>query len=114
MQVARIFARVLIFEIGITAVVGADVPGAVPVDISTILFTFANAFTSPRAFVELVPTCAPGPRNGASAHTEATVVTSSILTKGIELMLPQGPRAAMRPIAELLDPIPGSPPVATR
>ena len=53
--------------------------------------------------------------NGASGHTEPTVVTSSILMNVEGLRLLQGPRAAISAIALLFVPgaRPGFPPVAT-
>jgi len=113
-QAAKIFASELIFATGIEAPVGGAAPGAAPVERSTRLLTFANAFNSPCALAALVPTCASRPMNGASAQTEATVVTSLITIDGMELRASQGPRAAINAIAGLSDPVPGLPPVATR
>jgi hypothetical protein len=118
MQLARLFARLIIVELGITEPAGVLAPGEDPVLILTRLLTVENAFVSPIRFVLLVPIdSAPGvPKvaliNGASAKTEATVVTSLMLMNDAEERLEHGPRAAISAIA-LLVPEPAFPPVAT-
>jgi hypothetical protein len=95
----------------------ADVTAA-PVAVLTRLFAVAKAFVRPTLFVADVPMLSVLElpkvvvKNCPSAIAVAAVVTSLIVIKVLEFRLPHAPNGAASTMALLLDPTPGSPPVA--
>ena len=94
-------ASVFNFVVGTTSVEGRPVPGDAPVVEFTSSLAVANALSRPVVFVQLAPTFPPPDINGASAHTDAAVVTSLMTYELPEVRLPQGPTAVISQTAEL-------------
>ena len=91
---ARIFPRVFSFAVGMVAPAGSEVVLSCPYPMLTRVLTEAKAFANPTELPGLVPMFVGPVMNGASAHTEATVVSSFIVMKDALLRLLQRPSAA--------------------
>jgi len=89
------------FAVGTASVGGRFAPGEVPVTGFTSSLAVAKALSRPVVLVQLAPTFPPLDRNGASAHADATVVTSLTMNELPAEILLQGPRAAMSQREEL-------------
>jgi len=112
---ARMSASVLILLSGTVPLPAGVLVSASPVAILTIFGTWAKAFDNPATLVPDVPIWIAFVMNGRSAHTEATVVTSSMTMDGyVEIKELHVPNAAISASAELLVPLasPGFPPSA--
>ena len=114
-QEARALASVFSLPVGTVSVEGIPDPGETPVVAFARLFAVRKALSSPVVLVQLAPTLPPLDINGASAQTEAAVVTSFRTKELPALMLPQGPSAVMSQREELAEEAePGWPPLETR
>jgi hypothetical protein len=101
--------------VGTASVEGMPDPGETPVVAFARLFAVRKALSNPVVLVQLAPTLTPLDINGASAQTEAAVVTSFRTKELPALTLPQGPSAAMSQREELAaEAAPGWPPLEIR
>ena len=94
-QETRALASEFSLAVGTVSVEGRPVPGDVPVAGFTSSLAVAKALSRPKVLVQLAPTFPPLDRNGASAQTDAAVVTSLTTNELPAEILLQGPRAAM-------------------